>query len=357
MFEINSDTVILILGIIIIALVFYIIFNNKKCPEKTLNINVPHSRIHKALKGANVTINKQENFELEDVQFNSKKIIKENFSLFIHQYYPMLDVFMMNRLLKSYNIKQDIDELVLEMPNEKFNEMLDDIFNLSIIYPILSDDTEEIISDGLSLIVYSLVNNQFPGRMFFYNGDYETTNDFTLYILPQNYTIDKTFRDTIANNDPNNTQIKDISQNYFSTKDDGTTIYKFSLDEMDKILCKQAIMRSENKKESDITDADIDDFKQFFKENKTDILEAFRLGLLSAFYIIGKNKLIEPDKDIGLDFINLIDHKLSSTIKMNLGLTTGIQQINRLNEHYKTLVARVLTEADTVAVTSTTTKN
>ncbi len=241
-----------------------------------------------------------ENFQ-NNIIYNSVDIIKQNFNNFMNTYYPILDINILNKMLKDdYNVDKTIQEILNEHPETYFNNYLMILVGFSLFFNILLDTQTDIILSGLGYITVMKLN--LPAGLFdiYYLNDFEKEKDFIVYYIPP--TFDKT---KITNTN------KDIELKTLNEKET-ITIQPFKIGLNNNIIenIKLSIIDA-NEKQGNTSSStepnsnEINNFINIFKSNKNSILRYIRLMLIAPFIKLHTNVSLTSSSKISTDMVDL----------------------------------------------------
>ncbi len=206
--NISNKTLLLIGGIVIvIAIIIGLavgLTKPKSISESDLAKEKDNKLINDALNRSGIQI-KSENFQNNiDIVFDSYDKIKKNFNLFMNTYYPSIDINDMNNMLKTkYGVPKTMQELIMEnldAPNmdgffgfEGLIEVLIDLGKFHMTEYLTKGISNNIICSGLALILQIKIYNKIKNinEKLIYLNDFNKTDDFYIYFLPQSYDISK----------------------------------------------------------------------------------------------------------------------------------------------------------------------
>jgi hypothetical protein len=203
--NISKKTLLLIGGIVlVIAIIIGLVVSlTKKESSKETTKETTKERdnrlIKDALKRTGIqTINEpfQNNTEATEIVFDSYDKIKKNFDLFMNTYYPSMNI---NEMLKTkYEVPKTMQELIMENLDAPYmNKYIQSLFHLSLT--ISNSSLNDYLTKGISgdficaflaIIVLSNLNKRMNQKILYLN-DFDKSDDFYIYHLPQSYDVSK----------------------------------------------------------------------------------------------------------------------------------------------------------------------
>jgi hypothetical protein len=280
----------IILAFLAIVIIIYL-FKNKKPRHKQVILMSDRNRMFKALRGAGITIYGKEDFENDNIVFDSIDKINKNFEPFLDYYIPLLEVNTINNIFKQFEINTTIqDEInnkelnVIKLFNEPYG-----FISQALLLAYSSKNATDIVLLGLcSALLMKLQSNLIKDYSMIYFDDYnKDTTDFVIYFVPPNY--DKNTQSLRQDNN-----ILDMNE----TNITGTEIFKLSLfNQMDKLLSVQNKIYKiaqipVEERQSNTQNILYDEDKEFFVvdlyKNRDSIKINNRLHLVSLFSFINR---------------------------------------------------------------------
>ena len=255
--------------------------------------------VNKALIGSGIQTKTAEHFQnnQNDIVYNSINIIKDNFESFINTYFPILDVNLMNKMLKDdYNVNKTMQEILNENSNISLLPYVNLIQTMTRSFITLIGNKTDAILCGLGMI--TILKLDIPLK-FYYLNDYEQNNDFIIYIIPSSFDITK-----LTNT---NSEIQNI--NNFTDIKKLDIPYKLGINQLNRYLIKGLILSAKNKNTTssvlEISEQEIDNVVQIFRNNRESVLKYIRLFLLGPIIKLYNNADLTASSKIVVDLDEL----------------------------------------------------
>jgi hypothetical protein len=296
--------VLLVLAVIVTALYFLIshFIPKKNTPvENTITSSETYNKdaVNKAFVSSGIQTKTVEPFQnnQNDIVYNSINIIKDNFENFINTYFPILDVNLMNKMLKdNYNINKTMQEILNENSNISLTPYVNLLQTMTRSFITLIGNKTDTILCGLGII--TILKLDIPLK-FYYLNDYEQNNDFIIYIIPSTFDITK-----LTNT---NSEIQNI--NNFTDVKSLDRPYKLGINQLNIYLIKDLILSAKNKNTTssalEISEQEIDNVVQIFINNREPVLKYLRLLLLGPFIKLYNNTDLTASSKIAVDLDEL----------------------------------------------------
>jgi hypothetical protein len=312
--ELKSPIVIIVIifiTIIVIALIYFVykfLFQNKS--------DIDNKKIATALKAGNIGTPTSENF-YEDIVFDSKEKLNNNFEKFLQIYCPSVDISKISALLKEDGVNKSIDNIIKD---NKIDALL---FYMSVLEQLIlhiyaENNKTNIILFGLSILIINKIMSR-DGIERYYLNDYDTQKEFIIYSIPNTYKID------ISNISKLSTDENIKLNNVFNVLPDNTRPYKFSLFNMLKERnIKPVVAAVFQKKQSDITEDDVNKYLSIIKDNNNGIKNLLNHQFAIILLMINNPNINETAKIFKTavnNYSNLTD-KFNEMFRTSLVTTT-----------------------------------
>ncbi len=309
-----------ILGVLLlICIILFIIYLNKHLKsnntDSTTESTYNKDAVNSALVSAGIKTSTTENFQNNTIVYDSIDKIKQNFETFINTFIPILDVNLMNKMLKEeYGVNKTLQEIINENNNLYFKQYINFLINIIKFINIILTDKTDIILAGIGLIILIKVSMENPSDYYYLN-DYEKMNEFIIYSIPSSF--DKTKINST------NTDI------IFSKLEDSNILpYKIGLTRESRNIMRDIIIDSYSRTSGNpntISEQDIDNGIRIFKENKEALLKYCRLLLIGPFIKLDNNTDLSNTSKIVVDLINLLTPNKYLTNEMSIYLAPSEQ--------------------------------
>jgi hypothetical protein len=319
-----SKKTLIIGGIVIMCLVIAVIVLavnvSKKKTESTESSKERDNRlINDALKRSGIQTKNEPFQNNTDIVFDSYDKIKNNFDLFMNTYYPLMNINEMNDMLKTkYGVPKTMQELIMEnLDAPNMDGYIQGITMLSVLISWLSLDdyltkgiSADIICAYLALIVVKNIDNRMNEKIVYLN-DFDKSDDFYIYILPQSYDVSK----LSTNND---IPIIDIfndnndSAIYYSGNDlikpykiGFISIIKYRIKEniqLEKLGNNETTVPSyDNISSIPVSEDEINKYVKILGNNRMQMLKFYKLMYIAGFIVLYNKKELPASSQIKLD--------------------------------------------------------
>jgi hypothetical protein len=307
------------------------LFPKTETPKTPLS-DIDIDKITKALKAASVNTSETktgaENF-YEDIVFDSEDKINKNFITLMNIYIPSLDINAINTLLRENGINDDMQKIINDNDLKCINYLLRDSIMRIIFMKIYSGTNKTDII--LVSLLYILITKLFltgTSVSFYYLNDYDTVKDFIIYIIPNNYSGDK----TKLNKDSSISFI-----NNFNSMIDNNKVYKISL----KTIIRENIMRDiiiralnnistettmagitnptrTIKDKNNVTETDYNNFELALNENSSQLNKYLNYAFAGNLLVANKKGDITTDIKLFNEYATFMSNKVFFTDSFNV---------------------------------------
>lgn len=305
---------------LVIAVIVLAVNVSKKKTESTESSKERDNRlINDALKRSGIQTKNEPFQNNTDIVFDSYDKIKNNFDLFMNTYYPLMNINEMNDMLKTkYGVPKTMQELIMEnLDAPNMDGYIQGITMLSVLISWLSLDdyltkgiSADIICAYLALIVVKNIDNRMNEKIVYLN-DFDKSDDFYIYILPQSYDVSK----LSTNND---IPIIDIfndnndSAIYYSGNDlikpykiGFISIIKYRIKEniqLEKLGNNETTVPSyDNISSIPVSEDEINKYVKILGNNRMQMLKFYKLMYIAGFIVLYNKKELPASSQIKLD--------------------------------------------------------
>lgn len=313
-----SNKTLIIGGIILCVLIAILISSSKNSTESTESSKERDTRlINDALKRSGVQTKNEPFQNNTEIVFDSYDKIKKNFDLFMNTYYPLMNINEMNDMLKTkYGVPKTMQELIMEnldAPNMNKYIMSMDTLSIFISWLSLNDYltkgiSGDIICAYLALMVVKNINNRMNEKILYLN-DFDKSDDFYIYFLPQSYDVSK-----LSNN--NDIPIRDI----FNRDNDDSAIYysgndlikpyKMGFISLIKYRIKENIQieksgnltpTNDNIYSIPVSEDEMNKYVKILGDNRIQMLKFYKLMYIAGFIVLYNKQELTASSQIKLD--------------------------------------------------------
>ena len=313
-----SNKTLIIGGIILCVLIAILISSSKNSTESTESSKERDTRlINDALKRSGVQTKNEPFQNNTEIVFDSYDKIKKNFDLFMNTYYPLMNINEMNDMLKTkYGVPKTMQELIMEnldAPNMNKYIMSMDTLSIFISWLSLNDYltkgiSGDIICAYLALMVVKNINNRMNEKILYLN-DFDKSDDFYIYFLPQSYDVSK-----LSNN--NDIPIRDI----FNRDNDDSAIYysgndlikpyKMGFISLIKYRIKETIQieksgnltpTNDNIYSIPVSEDEMNKYVKILGDNRIQMLKFYKLMYIAGFIVLYNKQELTASSQIKLD--------------------------------------------------------